>query len=1394
MSARAPMGFRRTLRAGPLLSSTAIAIGLAATAAPAYAQTWLGGTSDAETPTNWSGNAVPGVGDDAVVNGGAPNQPFLFGAATYNSLAISAGSYTIGGTLAVNSGTTLSGTGILNINVGGILNSNLVAGSTGTSTISGTINGNLTISNGAVSFTAGSFIDAATIGVTGGTLTTQANTIADAAAVTVSGGTFTVTGTDTVGTISQSGGTIDGTGTLTTATFSQTGGEIAAGATVSATTSADLQGGIIAGTLNTANAATVQTGTTLLSGTIAGSVGVTSQLNLDGGSVTGAINLSSGTLHAVGASTVAGTALTVVTNTGSTISAAAGETLTIQSHINLDATTTTTFGSATATGIVAIAPASASIGNGSHVVIAGGTVRMDSSLQLFTNSGGLLSRTVTINAGASLDTNGQSVERISNLTGAGVITNGGATETEVRFESDAASAFSGVIEKGTGDIRVVKQLGGTLTLSGANTYTGTTTVQAGVLNVTGSLASAAVNVTGGSLQVDGASLADSAAVTLSGTGNLTLTGSETIGSLAGIAGTTVTLGANTLTTGGNDTSTTLAGVIGGTGGITKEGTGNFSLSGANTYDGVTTVNAGTVTAGSNAALGSTVGGTTVAAGATLALTGGITIAAGEAISLAGTGVANGGVLRNVSGNNTVNGPITLAGNALITNDDTDFADQLNIAGGVTGTNTNLTLGGAGAFNVTGVINTDSGTLTKNGAGIAFLQAANTFTGATTINDGAVVVNSGSALSDTALVTTNAPGRLGIQISEAVGNIAGGGQILIYTNQTLTAGDATDSTFSGTIGDNTVGDAGGFTKAGSGKLVLSGTNTYTGATTVNAGTLAVNGSIAASSGLTVGVGGTVGGTGFLPSAIINGTLAPGNSIGTITVNGNLGFGAGSTYAVEVSPTAADRTNVTGTATLTGATAVATYEPGSYVAKQYVIVNAAGGVVGTFAGLNGTAPAGFSHSLSYDALNAYLNLVLLMSTGVGPYSDLNQNQKGVADALSSYFNTTGGIPGAFAALTKDGLTANSGETGTAAQAAGMGFGGTFMDMIGGPDLGGTGSGSGGYGDGAAAFASQRPSPAAERFARMSYAAEELGGGTDANTRALRLQHRLETGYGDGAAPRPERFSVWGAALGGGVSLAGDPAIGSQAVSGNAVGLASGFDYANGSTRAGIALGASWSSTTLGGGLGGASVGNVSVGLRASHDFGRLYLAGAAAYGAHFATTTRAFAGETYTAAFTGQSISARAEAGWRIRTKPVDILPFVAARIVSFSTPAYAETGSGAGTFALGYQPQSGLEARSELGIRLHKSIDSADGSRTVFSGSLGWAHYFSRGRTVTAGFANLPGTQFVTQGATGASDTALVSLGVSHSFANGVRLSLDADGEFGAGTIGYAGKGKISFNW
>ena len=94
---------------------------------------------------------------------------------------------------------------------------------------------------------------------------------------------------------------------------------------------------------------------------------------------------------------------------------------------------------------------------------------------------------------------------------------------------------------------------------------------------------------------------------------------------------------------------------------------------------------------------------------------------------------------------------------------------------------------------------------------------------------------------------------------------------------------------------------------------------------------------------------LGGNGTIGPATIAGTLAPGFSIGTITVHGDMTFAAPGVFLVEISPTAADRTNVTW-ASLAGGTvqveaATGTYTPGT----TYTILNADGGVNGTFAGL-------------------------------------------------------------------------------------------------------------------------------------------------------------------------------------------------------------------------------------------------------------------------------------------------------------------------------------------------------------------------------------------------------------------------------------------------------------
>lgn len=662
-------------------------------------------------------------------------------------------------------------------------------------------------------------------------------------------------------------------------------------------------------------------------------------------------------------------------------------------------------------------------------------------------------------------------------------------------------------------------------------------------------------------------------------------------------------------------------------------------------------------------------------------------------------------------------------------------------------------------------------LTANAGTTMFV--GNTYTGATTVNNGATLFSIfGFGFSAASAMTINTGGTVNLGgTSEIVNAVALAGGTL--TNGALTgAVTSTGGTLDGVYGAMSLTANGGTT-------TVIGINTYTGPTTVNGGLLSVNGSV--SSDVTVNAGGTLGGNGTVGNTTINGgTLSPGNSIGLLTVNGNLSFTAASSYMVQVSPANADRTNVTGVATLGGATVNASFAPGTYVAKQYTILSAAGGVNGTFSSLINTGlPSGFTSSLGYDAdaRDVYLNLALAFIPPPG--TGLNANQQNVGNALVNFFNSTGGIPIVFGALTPTGLTQLSGEAGTGSQQTTFNAMNQFMGVMTDPFVAGRGDGvlAGGT---AAGYADEEA---------LAYAQKR------------RPSDALAAIYAKAPPIAPnfqQRWSVWAAGFGGSQQTDGNAALGSNTTTSSIYGTAVGADYRfSPNTIAGFALAGGGTNFTVANNVGGGRSDLFQAGAFIRHNAGAAYLTGALAYGWQDITTDRTVtvAGvDRLRAEFKANAWSGRIEGGYRFVTQGFGLTPYAAGQFTTFDLPSYAEQAIvGSNIFALAYNSKSVTDTRSELGLRADRSFAMQDGILTL-RGRAAWAHDFNTDRTAAATFQTLPGASFLVNGAAQAHDAALTTASAEMKFRGGLSLAATFEGEFSDISRSYAGKGVVRYAW
>lgn len=881
---------------------------------------------------------------------------------------------------------------------------------------------------------------------------------------------------------------------------------------------------------------------------------------------------------------------------------------------------------------------------------------------------------------------------------------------------------------------------GTLTLSGANSYTGATTISAGTLAIGagGSISNSSVVTANGTFDVSGSSVSFNLIKTLAGFG-------------------VVQLGANSLViTAG---STEFSGSIqdGGNFGGLEITHGTQTLSGVNTYLNVTQINSG----------------------ATLAIKGNGSIANSAYVGFLGAGTLD---ISQTNGGTTVSGLFGSGGTVSL------------------GSQT-LTIGSAGTF-FGGVVK-DGGIAGGTGGGVTIMPfgdqqfyGTNTYTGATTIDTTGELdlINSaghnGSIATSSGVIANGVFDISSLSTGTTVKSLSGtnSSAIVYLGGNRLTLTNAA-GTFAGAISDGGInGGTGGSLAITSGTETLTGISTYTGGTTVANATLVVNGSIGDP---TINAGGVLAGTGTVGSSQINagGTLAPGSAtmpLGTLSIVGNLAFNSGSAYNVAIASSGSNsKVAVTGGATLGGnGTVAVTPGVGYYAAgTQYQILTTTTGVGGQFAGL--TIKGGFNGAMGLDY--THTNDVYVDITQAGyvlftPPSGANQNQQNVFTGINNAIAGGGSLPAGFVNFANisgpaflNALTQLDGEVATGAEHGAITMMTQFLDLMLDPFVDGRfGSNSGGGGQ-AIGFAPDEdqflPSDVALAYASILNRA--------------------------GAAPAPfvQRWTSWGASYGGGNFTSGNATVGSSNVTSQIFGFAGGMDYHySPDTIFGFALGGSGLNWGLAGGLGSGQSQAFQSGVYGITRFGPAYLAASLSFANHWMTTNRVALGDQLNANFIAQSYGARVESGYRYAVLPAfGVTPYGALQVQDFHTPGYSESDLTGGGLGLSYASMNATDVRTEIGARLDSPMLIA-GTPVILRARLAWAHDFVSNPSLSAVFESLPGSNFVVNGAAIPNDSALVSAGAEFYLTARWSLLAKFDGEFASGSQTYAGTGTLRYVW
>jgi len=667
----------------------------------------------------------------------------------------------------------------------------------------------------------------------------------------------------------------------------------------------------------------------------------------------------------------------------------------------------------------------------------------------------------------------------------------------------------------------------------------------------------------------------------------------------------------------------------------------------------------------------------------------------------------------LSGENRYTGGTNIAGGTLQIDRDANLgaaAGALRFSGGTLATMgsfdiaRSITLAQAGRFEVAGGTElgltgevTGAGDLVKSGAGILRLD------------------NAGNAYRNTHILA----GTLVGNAATIRGDIDNAG--------TLVFEQAADASYGGAMSGT-----GSFVKNGAGTLGLTGDSSgYRGTTTVNGGRLAMQGRLGGS--ISIGAGGVLGGNGTVGSGAgstitvaAGGVLSPGNSIGALTIDGDLAVQRGARFAVETNPAGpeADLVHVTGNAALDGGSVAHIGANGNYgLRSRYTILSADGALSGQFDAVTSDF-AFLTPSLAYDYDARRVSLELARNDTPMISAAATRNQRAAAGAIDGIgmagghrvYDAVAQLPDD-APLLRGAFDQLSGEIHASARTVLLQDSRYVRDAV------------------------------AERL-------RAAAGGVGA------VSAPVLASAGDGArlAPADARGpATWLQATGSWSHIDGDGnAARAKSSSG---GFVMGVDTpVSEAWRLGLMAGYSRTDFDMQQRSSSGDSDNYHLGAYGGGQWGKLGLRGGLAYSWHDITTRRSVSmsgmSERLKADYDGRTAQVYADLSYRIDTPAAAIEPFANAAYVNLKTDGYRESG---GAAALRGKSQTNETTYTTLGARASTDFELG-GAQAAARGSLGWRHAFGDVKPVAVQ-AFSAGESFTVAGVPIAKNSAVVEAGL-----------------------------------